>query len=191
MLRQPCVACVRENIEQKTRTHFRMTKRRSAGGASHQQDPLSALILASDGGGGGGKTGTGAVVPSSSQFNVGAAAAAATASSSSSGAAASGSSLTNAQHQVLDDQLKRSLFAQNALRVRDFVCVRQREIGHMMRILAQKQVSSAHNRARIFQRLPRHMRRRAMSHNIHLLPKYLRALAHKEMQVRTLRSSAQ
>ena len=36
-----------------------------------------------------------------------------------------------------------------------------------------------------FQRLPRHMRRRAMSHNIRRIPRRLRALAEKEVGYRS------
>lgn len=91
------------------------------------------------------------------------------------------SAFSNVQLQHLDTQLKKTFFAQNALRLRDFIGVREREIVEMQRTLATKQMGSRMSRTRVFQTLPRHMRRRAMSFNLHLLPRHLRKAAAKEM----------
>lgn len=59
-----------------------------------------------------------------------------------------------------------------------FAQARAAEISAMLKAVAQKSSNSL-----VFQTLPRHMRRRAMSHNIKRLPRRLRETARKEVQV--------
>ncbi|XP_069815987.1 ribonucleases P/MRP protein subunit POP1 [Dendropsophus ebraccatus] len=58
-----------------------------------------------------------------------------------------------------------------------FAQARAAEISAMMRAVSQKSSNSL-----VFQSLPRHMRRRAMGHNIKRLPRRLREIAKKEME---------
>lgn len=53
------------------------------------------------------------------------------------------------------------------------------ELSNMVRALESKGGSK-----RVFQQLPRHMRRRAMSHNVKRLPRRLREAARKEVRRR-------
>lgn len=61
--------------------------------------------------------------------------------------------------------------------VLDFVEARAMELSSMLKAIRSKSGSK-----RVFQHLPRHMRRRAMSHNLKRLPRRLRAIARKEVQ---------
>lgn len=61
--------------------------------------------------------------------------------------------------------------------VLDFAEARAMELSSMLKAIRSKSGSK-----RIFQLLPRHMRRRAMSHNLKRLPRRLRAVASKEVQ---------
>lgn len=58
----------------------------------------------------------------------------------------------------------------------DFAEARAAELGNMV-----KAVRSKMGGKRTFQQLPRHMRRRAMSHNVKRLPRRLREAARKEV----------
>ena len=62
------------------------------------------------------------------------------------------------------------------MNVLDFMEARVTEINSMMKALRSKQGGK-----RVFQTLPRHMRRRAMSHNPKRLPRRLREQAAKEV----------
>ncbi|KFR13046.1 Ribonucleases P/MRP protein subunit POP1, partial [Opisthocomus hoazin] len=64
--------------------------------------------------------------------------------------------------------------------VSTFAQARAAEINAMLKAVAQKSSNSL-----VFQTLPRHMRRRAMSHNIKRLPRRLQEIARKEVEVRT------
>lgn len=59
-----------------------------------------------------------------------------------------------------------------------FAQARAAEISAMLKAVTQKSSNSL-----VFQTLPRHMRRRAMSHNVKRLPRRLREIAQKEVQV--------
>ncbi|XP_002737579.1 ribonucleases P/MRP protein subunit POP1-like isoform X2 [Saccoglossus kowalevskii] len=67
--------------------------------------------------------------------------------------------------------------APRCINVADFAEARATEINTMMK--AMNNISGGR---RIFQKLPRHMRRRAMSHNVKRLPRRLRARAEAEVQ---------
>lgn len=56
-----------------------------------------------------------------------------------------------------------------------FAQARAAEISAMLKTVTQKSNSL------VFQTLPRHMRRRAMSHNVKRLPRRLREIAQKEV----------
>ncbi|KAL1767727.1 ribonucleases P/MRP protein subunit POP1 [Sigmodon hispidus] len=58
-----------------------------------------------------------------------------------------------------------------------FAQARAAEIGAMLKAVAQKSSNSL-----VFQTLPRHMRRRAMSHNVKRLPRQLQEIAQKEAE---------
>lgn len=60
--------------------------------------------------------------------------------------------------------------------VSTFAQARAAEIKAMLKAVAQKSSNSL-----VFQTLPRHMRRRAMSHNIKRLPRRLQEVARKEV----------
>jgi len=62
--------------------------------------------------------------------------------------------------------------------VSTFAQARAAEINAMLKAVAQKSSNSL-----VFQTLPRHMRRRAMSHNIKRLPRRLQEIARKEVEV--------
>lgn len=62
------------------------------------------------------------------------------------------------------------------IQIGDFVEARQNEIQEMHKLIRDQDKKGK----RVFQRLPRYKRRRAMSWNIHLLPKRLRKSAEKE-----------
>lgn len=57
-----------------------------------------------------------------------------------------------------------------------FAQARAAEISAMLKAVAQKSSNSL-----VFQTLPRHMRRRAMSHNVKRLPRRLQEIAQKEV----------
>lgn len=59
-----------------------------------------------------------------------------------------------------------------------FAQARAAEISAMLKAVTQKSSNSL-----VFQTLPRHMRRRAMSHNVKRLPRRLREMAQKEVWV--------
>lgn len=61
--------------------------------------------------------------------------------------------------------------------VLDFAEARAVELSSMLKAIRSKSGTK-----RVFQRLPRHMRRRAMSHNLKRLPRRLRPVASKEIQ---------
>ncbi|XP_033112402.1 ribonucleases P/MRP protein subunit POP1-like [Anneissia japonica] len=63
-----------------------------------------------------------------------------------------------------------------AIRVENYASCRADEINTMVRALEGPRKGK-----RIFQRLPRHMRRRAMSHNVKRLPRSMRSQGQKEM----------
>lgn len=62
--------------------------------------------------------------------------------------------------------------------VSTFAQARAAEISAMLKAVAQKSSNSL-----VFQTLPRHMRRRAMSHNVKRLPRRLQEMAKKEVKV--------
>ena len=64
------------------------------------------------------------------------------------------------------------------LNVLDFAEARAMELCSMLKAVRSKSGSK-----RVFQLLPRHMRRRAMSHNVKRLPRRLQAVASKEVLV--------
>lgn len=59
-----------------------------------------------------------------------------------------------------------------------FAQARAAEISAMLKAVTQKSSNSL-----VFQTLPRHMRRRAMSHNVKRLPRRLQEMAQKEVGV--------
>ena len=65
------------------------------------------------------------------------------------------------------------------MNVLDFVEARATEMQSMRKALRGKQMGK-----RVFQTLPRHMRRRAMSHNPKRLPRRLREQAAREVKMR-------
>lgn len=64
------------------------------------------------------------------------------------------------------------------LQVMDFLEARRSELNSMIKAVRRKGGSK-----RTFQKLPRHMRRRAMSHTLRRLPRKLRGRAEKEVSV--------
>ena len=67
------------------------------------------------------------------------------------------------------------------LDVVDFAAARSTELSALVGLLSSKDASDGGGR-RVFQTLPRHLRRRAQSHNLHRLPYRLRAAAQREME---------
>ena len=65
-----------------------------------------------------------------------------------------------------------------ALNVLDFAEARANELHNMTKALEAKPVEAG---KRVFQQLPRHMRRRAMSHNVRRLPRRLKEKAIREV----------
>lgn len=63
------------------------------------------------------------------------------------------------------------------INVLDFAEARAMELSNMLKAIRSKSGSK-----RVFQLLPRHMRRRAMSHNVKRLPRRLRAVSRKEVE---------
>ncbi|KFP32232.1 Ribonucleases P/MRP protein subunit POP1, partial [Colius striatus] len=77
-------------------------------------------------------------------------------------------------HQSVSDMPK-------YITVSTFAQARAAEINAMLKAVTQKSSNSL-----VFQTLPRHMRRRAMSHNIKRLPRRLQEIARKELSVHLL-----
>lgn len=71
----------------------------------------------------------------------------------------------------------------NAVDVKDFARSRMNEINLITKELEQAKYSSTR---RVFQQLPRHMRRRAASYNIKRLPTRLRLRAIEEVRINIL-----
>ena len=67
------------------------------------------------------------------------------------------------------------------LDVVEFASARSTELSSLVALLSSKDAADGGGR-RVFQSLPRHLRRRAQSHNLHRLPYRLRAAAQREME---------
>ena len=78
--------------------------------------------------------------------------------------------LRNEPTSIITDSLPASL------QVVDFAEARATEMTCLLKAVKKKEVGK-----RTFQRLPRHMRRRAMSHNVKRLPRRMREKAAKEV----------
>ena len=80
--------------------------------------------------------------------------------------------LRNEPSSVISETLPASL------QVVDFAEARATEMRNLLTAVKKKEVGK-----RTFQRLPRHMRRRAMSHNLKRLPRRVREKAAKEVGI--------
>ena len=69
-----------------------------------------------------------------------------------------------------------------ALDVVEFAAARSAELSSLVVLLSSKDSAEGGGGRRVFQSLPRHLRRRAQSHNLHRLPYRLRAAAQREME---------
>ena len=67
---------------------------------------------------------------------------------------------------------------------------RSSELSSLLSSLASKEVVEGGGGRRVFQSLPRHLRRRAQSHNLHRLPYRLRAAAQREIESGMMASSS-
>ena len=86
--------------------------------------------------------------------------------------------LTPGSHKKQTAQTSVTSLAPRGINVAEFAESRALEIHNMVEAITEADKSS---RKRVFQQLPRHMRRRAMSHNVKRLPVRLREEAEVEV----------